>query len=398
MNPNQQNPFVSPSPTAPSLTRPISPTPLSSAPVANSVAARPIPTQPQRPTFTPPAHPAVTMDGVRRPVAPTAPQQTQPASAQPVIQRAPQFQTTAKPFTTPILQTPLAPKPTPSPLSTATASSSSTIPATQPVPNSNFTPSTTLPLPPSGQPSSINAALSELNASVVQNQPAPLFPNQPKTSSHTSLQSRINAQTAPTSAQNPALNSTPNPVQTLPQFNSNPTFQPIQPSAQPDFTPPVTSPIILKNNGFKQKMNKKLLIMIGAGVGLVAIFLLVLFLVILPGDSIRNVEQLKTALSEKKPINCTITSGSSEVLLQTDNEWDHLRMKMKDMNVLSIKDDYIYTWYDDNSYGNRIKYSESIFNSLSNSIPQSAELGSNEKLSCKPSNQADFNMPSGVEF
>lgn len=274
MDPRQQNPFVAPT-------------------AAPNNVPNPVPLQP-RPSFTPPAQPAMTMERVRQ-QAPVQQQQQQPMPRQPLVNAAP---------------------PSPLPLQA------------QPIiPN---------PVPPTNMFAGVSAQPTQ------QSQVQPMF-NQP------------------------IMPASPFPSASM------------RPSSKP-------------------RLNKKLLIWIGSGVALLAIVAVVLFVFILPGDTIRNIDQLKDALNNRKAINCTLTNNSQTVVIQTDDGWNNLRLKMGRANVLATRGEYIYTWYESNNYGNRITYNTSIFDSLSNSIPSGAELEDGATLDCKPSSQADFSMPSGIEF
>ena len=104
----------------------------------------------------------------------------------------------------------------------------------------------------------------------------------------------------------------------------------------------------------EKKSNGKIIGLIVGVVAVVAAVVLVIALVN-KGDSIKTIAQFKEAITEKRALNCTITSPDSEdVIMQTTEGFKKVKLITSDPDisdsrqfVLMIEGDATYMWDED---------------------------------------------------
>lgn len=176
-----------------------------------------------------------------------------------------------------------------------------------------------------------------------------------------------------------------------------PTVEPVPP-IEPTTGQPMGAP-----NTPKTGPKKGLTIGLIAGIGSLVIIGVILFLVlfVFGGSKINSISELKSAIENKKAVNCTVSKDNESVFLAANDGWTKIRMKMASMgqevNSLVIEGDATYAWTDDGKIAYKMPYNSSMIGDL-NFNDYDGEDEEGVKLDCKPNNQADFNVPSGVNF
>ena len=245
-------------------------------------------------------------------------------------------------------------------------------------------------------------------------EPTPEMPV--STSEGLSLEGQLSDTAQPVASIETAVEMPVVPESEVPAFPTQPTAPtaplestPLTPNTPTFSTPPVTGqPPVSAGTPVdgKPKPKKGLIIGLIAGIGGLVIIGIVLFLilVIFKGDTIGSISELKTAMKDQKAINCVISKDGDDILLQTNNDWTKVRMRMnasgQDIEVLAIDDDAAYFWSGD---GDEVAYKapyasfKSTFNELQDEIEDTSDDDDLE-LKCEPSSKADFKVPSDIDF
>lgn len=157
-----------------------------------------------------------------------------------------------------------------------------------------------------------------------------------------------------------------------------------------------------------KKSNGKLIAIIVSAVVVVAagVTLLLLWLLVWNGG-IKTMEQLRTALKEKKAVNCVITSPEkTEVTLQTNDGFTKVKMfgefqeGQGKMNVL-MTDGMAYMWADGGALAFKTKSTQmldSMIESIQNEDEGDTADTKGYKVKCEAASKADFKVPSDVNF
>ena len=160
------------------------------------------------------------------------------------------------------------------------------------------------------------------------------------------------------------------------------------------------------------KSKKGLLIgLIAGGVVLIAAIVAVLFLFVFNGGTIGSLDEFKSAIDNKKAVNCIVTlaasdttgnsssssalAGDMKITLQANDGWSKIKMKMNimvEINTL-VTDGTMYSWADGATTGQKAQYNSSQIDSSISQIKSSAK-----SVECEPNNKADFSVPSNINF
>jgi cytoskeletal protein RodZ len=205
------------------------------------------------------------------------------------------------------------------------------------------------------------------------------------------------------------MQSTPDPG-TLPQMGApvaqsapSPAF-PAQPMSNQPLVSGPAAPVASAN---QPKSSKKLIILLSAIVGglvIIGVGVWLLFMFVLNGGTIKNVDELKAALEGNKAMNCTISVASSDtqLLMQADNGWKNVRIAEINPDsrfetiYLRKGDGYeMYDW----TVGKKTGHKDSVsVSEVTDVRDANSVVPSGAAVDCKPNNQADFSLPKDVTF
>ncbi|MCL1876975.1 hypothetical protein FWF74_03015 [Candidatus Saccharibacteria bacterium] len=165
------------------------------------------------------------------------------------------------------------------------------------------------------------------------------------------------------------------------------------------------------------KPNKNMFIAIAAGVGALLITGIIILIVTLVGGGgkINSMSEFIDAMKNMKAVNCNMTFTGMEgimsmidgqtITIQTDDGWNKVHMavpSMMNMNVVAIKEGDKYTEYVWGAgQGQKSTMSLSELQSSTGNMANEEQLQKymdKIKLDCKPNNQADFSIPSDINF
>ena len=112
-----------------------------------------------------------------------------------------------------------------------------------------------------------------------------------------------------------------------------------------------------------------------------------------------NLAQLKLAFGNKEALNCTMKDGGNESVLATTKSWEKVRMSGADetgsaFNAIYL-DGYMYTWSSEGNFKIKMDFSKIADDAIKD---YDKETDEKIELSCGDPAEANFDLPSGVEF
>ncbi len=171
-------------------------------------------------------------------------------------------------------------------------------------------------------------------------------------------------------------------------------------------TQSATNHEINHSNSINNKKATKKIVGIIIGLALVVAVVLVCIFVF-GGSKIKNMEDLRQAIVDRKALNCSATTDSGQsVTIQGNKGFEKLKMingenASNKVYFLILKDDGIYYWDDSGSTAFKMAYSDSMVNELvddATAVDDTEEDGGGYELKCESAGKADFSVPAGVDF
>jgi hypothetical protein len=158
-----------------------------------------------------------------------------------------------------------------------------------------------------------------------------------------------------------------------------------------------------------QGSSKKLIGIVAVVVAVVAISIVGIILLSKDSGGIKTIADLKSAIADKKAINCSINKDGESFTIQATDGFERVKITVIDSDIaagkahiLMVKNDAVYIWAEQNKNITFKTNDTSMLDEFINEIDTADEADADDEdgltFRCQSTSKSDLEVPKNIDF